>query len=49
MLGEIELFESPDRTALDFFVLWGWKKSEVYKRKIDARDESLARIFDAAA
>jgi hypothetical protein len=31
------------------FCLWGWMKSEVYKRKVDSWDEFLARIFDAAA
>jgi hypothetical protein len=31
------------------FSLWGWMKSEVYKTKVDAPDELLARILDAAA
>jgi hypothetical protein len=31
------------------FCLWGWIKREAYKRKVDTRDELLARIFDAAA
>jgi hypothetical protein len=31
------------------FCLWGWMKNEVYKRKVDAWYEFLARIFDAAA
>ena len=48
MGGEIELFESTDRTPLDF-CLWGWMKSGVHKRKVDTRDELLARILDAAA
>jgi hypothetical protein len=48
MVTEIELFESADLTWLDF-LLWGWMKSEVYKTKVDARDELLARILDAAA
>jgi hypothetical protein len=34
MIDEIELFESPDLTSLGF-CLWGWMKSEVYKRKVD--------------
>jgi hypothetical protein len=34
--------------ALDF-CLWGWIKSEVYKRRVDTRDELLARILDTAA
>jgi hypothetical protein len=29
--------------------LWGRMKSEVYKRKVDTRDELLARILDNAA
>ena len=39
---------SPDLTPLDF-CLWGWMKSEVYKRKVNTRDELLGRIMDAAA
>ena len=30
------------------FCLWGWMKREVYKRKVDTRDELLALILDAA-
>jgi hypothetical protein len=45
---EMELRESPGLTPLDF-CLWGWMNSEVYKRKVDTRDELLARIFNAAA
>jgi hypothetical protein len=48
MVTEIELFESPDLTPLDF-CLWDWMKSEVYKRKVVTRDELHARILDAAA
>jgi len=29
--------------------LWGWMKSEVYKRKVDTRNELFVRIMDAAA
>jgi hypothetical protein len=29
--------------------LWGWMKSEAYKRKVDTRGEFLTRILDAAA
>jgi hypothetical protein len=29
--------------------MWGWKKIEVYKRKLGARDEVLARVLDDAA
>jgi hypothetical protein len=48
MVTEIQLFESTDLTPLDSW-LWGWMKSEVYKRKVDTRDELLARVLDAAA
>jgi hypothetical protein len=48
MVTEIELFGSPEVTALDF-CLWGWLKSKVYKRMFDTRDELLARSLDAAA
>jgi hypothetical protein len=30
------------------FGLWGWMKSEVYKEKVNTRDELLARIMDGA-
>jgi hypothetical protein len=43
-----DLCGSPDLIALHFS-LWSWKKSEVYKRKVDTRDELLARSLDAAA
>jgi len=33
--------------SLDF-CLWGWMKSEVYKRKVDTRDDLIGRILDAA-
>jgi len=29
--------------------LWGWKKSEVYKGKVNTRDELVARIMNSAA
>ena len=45
---ELQLFDSPDITPLDF-CLWGWMKSEVYKRKVDTPDELLARTLDAVA
>ena len=48
MVTERELFEFAGITPLDF-CLWGWMQSEVYKRKVDTRDELLARILDAAA
>ena len=28
--------------------MWGWMKSEVYKRKVDTADELLASILDVA-
>ena len=51
---EIQLFElkwsprSPDITPLDF-CLWGWIKSEVYKEKVNTRDEFVTRIMNSAA
>jgi hypothetical protein len=39
---------SPDLTPLNF-CLWGWMKSEVYRRKVDTWDELLDRIMDATA
>jgi len=36
---------SPDLTPLDF-CLWGLMKSEVYRRKVDTRDELLVNILD---
>ena len=30
------------------FCLWGWMKSEVYKEKVHAIDESVARIMNSA-
>jgi hypothetical protein len=34
-------------TPLDF-CLWGWMKSEVYKEKVNTRDELVARIMNSA-
>jgi len=31
------------------FCLWGWIKSEVYKEKVNTRDELVARIMKSAA
>jgi len=31
------------------FCLWGWMKSEVYKEKVNTRDELIARIMNSAA
>ena len=33
--------------ALDF-CLWGWNKNAVHRRKVDTRDDCLARTVDAA-
>ena len=41
-------FGSPDLTAFDF-CFCVFVKREVYKRKVDTRDELLARVVDAAA
>jgi hypothetical protein len=48
MVTEIALFESPDLTLLDL-CLWGWMDGEVYKIKVDTRNELIARGLDAAA
>ena len=48
MVTKKQLFESADVTQLHI-CLWGWMKSEVYKTKLDTRDELFARILDAAA
>jgi len=31
------------------FCLWGWKKSKIYKEKVNTRDELVARIMNSAA
>jgi len=31
------------------FCLWGWMKSEVYKEKVNTRDELVARIMNSVA
>jgi len=31
------------------FCLWGWMKSEVYKEKVNTRDELVARTMNSAA
>jgi hypothetical protein len=42
------ILKSPDFSHLDF-CLWGWMKSEVYKEKVNTRDELVARIMTSAA
>ena len=44
---KIQLFEF-GAYRLDF-CLWGWVKSEVYKEKVNTRDELVARIMNSAA
>ena len=44
---KIQLFEFGAYRS-DFF-LWGWMKSEVYKEKVNTRDELVARITNSAA
>jgi uncharacterized heparinase superfamily protein len=36
------------RTPLGFY-LWGWMKREVYKEKVNTKDELVARIMNSAA
>jgi hypothetical protein len=31
------------------FCLWGWMKSEVYKEKVNTREEFVARMVNSAA
>jgi len=31
------------------FCLWGWMNSEVYKEKVNTRDQLVARIMNSAA
>ena len=31
------------------YCLWGWMKSEVYREKVNTRDELAARIMNSAA
>ena len=38
----------PDLTPLEF-CLWGLMKSEVYRKKLDTRDEPLVNILDVIA
>jgi hypothetical protein len=39
---------SPDLTPLDF-CLWGWIKNEVYKEKVNTREELVPRTMNSAA
>ena len=44
---EIQLFEA-GLTPSDLR-LWGWMNSEVYKEKVNTRNEMVARIMNSAA
>jgi hypothetical protein len=44
---EIQLFEVG--ACRSDFCLGGWKKNEVYKEKVNTRDELIARIMNSAA
>jgi len=44
---EIQLFEVSAYRSDS--CLWGWMKSEVYKEKVNTRDELVARIMNTAA
>jgi len=47
-MGEkIQLFEV-GAYRLDFS-MWGWMKSEIYKEKVNTRDELVARNMNSAA
>ncbi|KAJ4439493.1 hypothetical protein ANN_07617 [Periplaneta americana] len=40
---------SPDLTPLDYYVVWGWFKSEIYKRQVETREERFSRVLHAFA
>jgi len=44
---KIQLFEVDANRSE--FCLWGWMKSEVYKEKVNTRDELVTRITNSAA
>jgi hypothetical protein len=48
MVAEVQLFESPGLTPLDF-CCGVWIKKEFHRRKVNTRYELLARILGAAA
>jgi len=47
MCVKIQLFEVVAYRS--DFCLWGWMKSEVYKEKVNTKDELVARIMNSAA
>jgi hypothetical protein len=44
---KIQLFEVGAYRSV--FCLWGWMKSEVYKEKVNTREELVVRIMNSAA
>jgi len=47
---KIQLFEvGAYRSDAIRLCLWGWMKSEVYKEKVNTRDELVARLMNSAA
>ena len=44
---KIQLFEVGAYSS--DFCLWGWMKREVYKEKLNTRDELVARMMNSAA
>jgi hypothetical protein len=47
---KIQLFEVGAYRPYSFrFFLWGWMKSEVYKEKVNTRDELVDSIMNSAA
>ena len=47
MCVKIQLFEVGAYRS--DFCLWGWMKREVYKEKVNTKDELVARILNSAA
>jgi hypothetical protein len=46
---KIQLFEvGAYRSDAIRFCLWGWMKNEVYKEKVNTRDELVVRIMNSA-
>jgi len=44
---KIQLFEVGTYSSI--FCLWGWMKSEVYREKVNTRDELVSHIMNSAA
>ena len=47
MGGKKQLFQVG--AYISDFCLWGWMKSELYKEKVNTRDELVARIMNSSA